>query len=242
MKKFLLFISIAVFLIQNAYPQPKKATGSFKLFISLGYGNTESSSLTSFYNSIIDNYRLAGVPVSTQRKFGPTLLANAGLLYMYEKFGAGISLDYLYSPAFSNYKDYAGAVKIKGSVTSYEIMLFGQYSIGTIGIFPIYIKPQIGFCHAALLITNDINFNDYPQFNNNQKISISGYGPSFQITLGTNVDLKDYFIGFEVGYRFTRVPVSNSTIILDTQTGQTPDDLDIGEKGLISLISFGFKL
>ncbi len=124
MKKSLIILAVSLFLIQSVFPQQERALKSWKTFVSIGYGSTESSSFSGYYKSLIDGYRFSGVPINTQREFGPTILANTGFIFnLLENIGAGISFGYLYSPGYSNYKDYAGIVKINGSIRNYEYFI-----------------------------------------------------------------------------------------------------------------------
>ncbi|MGE5797660.1 MAG: hypothetical protein ACM339_03885 [Ignavibacteria bacterium] len=242
MKQAFLIFSISLFLHQSLFSQQERTTNSWKAFVSIGYGNTTSDNLSEYYTLLAERYRYNGLPLETQTEFGPTLLANAGIIFnILERIGAGISFGYLYSPAYTNYKDYAGTVKINGSISSYEILLKVHYIPGKIGDFSIVICPQFGASHASVLITQEVRFNDYQQSNYDWKMSKGGWGPCVQATIGTSVNLGEFFAGFEGGYRYTRIQVAEQTEESTTGTAEVTQVMDIGLNGFISLLSFGIK-
>ncbi len=242
MKKSLIILAVSLFLIHPVFPQQKRALKSWKTFVSIGYGSTESSSFSKYYKSLIDSYRFSGVPINTQREFGPTLLANTGFIFNFlENIGAGISLGYFYSPAYSNYKDYAGIVKINGSISNYDILLNVYYIVQEIGKFPIVINPKIGFSHSSILVTQEVRFNNFQEYNYNRKLTNDGWGPCAQFTIGTSVNLGNYYVNLEAGYRWAWIIPKDQMEVSITGTDKAYEVTDIGLIGIISSLSFGIK-
>ncbi len=237
---FLLALFILIF--QSGYSQVKRVPAHPKAFVSIGYGITKSDNLSEYYDILVNNYRSLGVPVSTQREFGPTLMANAGVIFnLIENIGAGISFGYLYSPAYSNYKDYAGTLKINGSVRSFEILLNVYYTLLKVGEFPIVLSPQLGVSHSSVLITQEVRFNNFSENNYNWKMTKDGWGPCAQLTIGTSINLGEFIVALEGGYRYTQIHVTEQTEESTTGTEEVNKAMGIGLNGFISDLSFGIK-
>lgn len=242
MKQFLLILTVFLFLFQSVFSQLKRSPKPWRAFISIGYGSTTSDNLSEYYNILVDNYRISGVPIRTQEEFGPTLLANGGIiLNILENIGAGISFEYLYSPAFSHYKDFAGTVKINGSIKCYNILLKVNYIPWKIGNLALVLSPQIGACHSSVIMTQEVRFNEFPESNYDWKMSKSGWGPCVQGTIGALINLEEFFVSLEGGFRYGRIQVAKQKEESTSETIEVIQVMDIALDGFITHLSFGIR-
>ncbi|HVO73280.1 MAG TPA: hypothetical protein VMT35_04600 [Ignavibacteriaceae bacterium] len=242
MKQTFFILTICLILFQSLFSQMRSVPDPWKAFVSIGYGNTSADYLSEYYNLIVDAYKYSGVPLKTQTEFGPTLLANTGIIFnIIERIGAGISFGYTYSPAYTNYMDYAGTVKINGSISSYEILFKALYIPGKIGEVSFILSPQIGASHQSVIISQEIRFKELQQFNYDWKMSTGGWGPCIQATAGASIDLGEFFASAEGGYRYTRIQVEEQTEESTIGNKKVIQVMDIGLNGFVSLLSFGIK-
>jgi len=243
-RNFLLLSAILFLLLPcRGVSQVKSPPTTYSLFVSGGYGNTTSANVSDYYNSIVDNYRAAGIPIQTQTSFGPTVIMNAAILfYLLEDIGAGVSFGYLYSPAFSNYQDYAGIMKIDGAVDAYEVSLKMRYTPVDFGKVSISLSPQIGVCHTQVQVTQEVKFNDFQDMNYNWKMTKKGWGPCLQGTVGGSMRLGEFTIALEAGYRYTGIQVDDQTEETNTGTKNVSQVMDIGLNGFYSLVTIGINL
>jgi len=243
MRYYFLLLFLILVLVCPAASQEKSPSTMYSLFVSGGYGNTTSVNVSDYYNSIVDNYRATGIPIQTQTLFGPTVIMNAAILCsLLENIGAGVSFGYLYSPAFSNYQDYAGIVKINGAVSAYEVSLKMQYTPVDIGNVSISFSPQIGACHTQVQVTQEIKFNDYSDMNYNWKMTKEGWGPCLQGTIGGSMRLGEFTIALEGGYRYALIKIDDQTEETNTETKNVSQLMDIGLNGFYSLVTVGINL
>ena len=241
--KQIFLLTLLVLMFQSGFSQDKISPTLWKAFVSIGYGSTRSDNLSGYYDALVDNYRSSALPVRTQREFGPTLLVNASIICnLLENIGAGISFGYLFSPAYSNYKDYAGTLKINGSINCYEILLKTYYIPGKVGNFSIIISPQIGVSHSSVIMTEEVRFSDFQQYNYDWKMSKSGWGPCAQATIGASINLGKFIIALEGGFRYSRIQVIEQTEESTSGTTKVLHVTDLGLNGFVSDLSFGINL
>jgi len=223
--------------------QIKSPPTKYNLFVSVGYGNTASANIRDYYNSIVDNYRAAGIPIQIQAPFGPTVIMNTAIiLNVLQEIGAGVSFAYLYSPAFSNYQDYAGTVKIDGSISAYEFSLKMRYSPLNFGNISIFISPHINICHTSVVITQDVRTNNYQYMDYNWKMTKEGWGPGLQMSAGPFIRLDRFIIEVEGGYRYTWIHVADQTEERAVGTNKVMQPMDISFNGFYSLFTVGMEL
>ncbi|HVN48645.1 MAG TPA: hypothetical protein VMU30_07470, partial [Bacteroidota bacterium] len=179
---FLIFVFPRI-AISKRKPDPPM---TYDAYISVGYGSTVPSGVSDLYNSYINNYQSLGVPVQNQIKYGPTAILNSGLLFsIVDDIYLGMTFDYFYSPAYSNYQDSFGSLKINGTLQSYDITMKFRYVPDYIGKFPVMLNFQAGACHTYLSTMQEIQFTTLPINTNNLKMNCDGWGPTFQLTIGT---------------------------------------------------------
>ncbi len=122
-KRYIFFIIMTVLISStNAQVPAIKYPLLYKPFISIGYTNTSTNIATEYYNVILNAYRSEGIPVPTQISFGKTTILNGGVYFSrLTTIWIGVALGYAYTPAYSDYGDYAGTLKIDGKIEDYTI-------------------------------------------------------------------------------------------------------------------------
>lgn len=235
--KRLLYLFLFLFLLQDIeFSQINKFPTLWKGFISFGYGNTTQGNFNQYYDLINDSYNSAGVPIFKQAEFGKTFVLNGGFLFTrLESIWFGLSLGYLYSPAFANYKDFTGTLKVKGFVSSYEIALKVKAELFKIKDYSIFISVQTGIAYATATIIEELEYLNYHQFNYNRNFSKYSWGPSLQSTLSSPVQFGDFTFFLEVGYRYAYNKATGEN--LDKEIKRNFATLDWGQRGIIFLIS-----
>jgi hypothetical protein len=196
--------------------------------------------LPDYYNSIVNNYRSQGVPITTQVGFGRTLVVGGRILYRwYKDIRLGISFGYWYSPAYSSYQDYGGSLKVNGSLSDLDVCLMMQTTVEQIGYFPIDLGIRAGATRSSVLITQEVQFNDFPEDNSSSKFSETCWGPCFELTLGSQLQLGGVVVSLEGGYRITsnKLPEIPSSGI-----GSESNEFNISESGVVFLLSIGTRL
>lgn len=198
---FPLLLALLLSPVRQSYAQTYVARNLWQPFISVGYGAETFGDMNSYYDGIVGFYRNQGIQVPTQTDLGRTVEARAGILYSRIKpIWIGLSLGYSYSPAFSYYNDYAGTLKINGSVRSFDISLVVQHTLTRIMDFPLVLDAIPGVTHVSYLVTQDIEYANYPQDNYHSTLSDNVWGPSLKLILGTRVPLGNWRLSAGVGY------------------------------------------
>ncbi len=226
----------------NAQVQPQKSPTLWNTFISIDYADAISIDVRDYYKSIVDSYRSAGIPIPTQTEFGRTWGINAGvLLTRLESNWVGISVGYLYSPAHSSYKDYAGTLKIDGSITSVEILFNYKVVLMKTNTFQINAGICPGLNYSVSTISQEVNYFIYPEKNLNKRWSENAWGPSFKATLGSSIPIGEFILSLDGGYLFNLTNVPKDRIFQGTKT-LTQSGWNIGISGYILNVSFGTTL
>ncbi len=239
--KYLFFIIVTV-LISNTNAQISRINYplQFKPFLSIGYTNTSTNIATEYYNVILNAYRSEGIPIPTQINFGKTTLLNGGIyLSRLSTIWIGISLGYAYTPAHSDYRDYAGTLKVSGKIEDYTISIAGEGTITKIFDIPVELFIQGGGSYSSAVIRQDLNLFNYPESNYNSKWLAKTWGFFFQPSFGTKIQLGRLFISPQIGYRVVsnNVPSEiNRDIYIEYR-----EDLSksLGNSELVFIISSG---
>jgi len=240
MKRMSIPIFLFLVLPHVAFSQEEKDSTYFYPFVSIGYPYVSMGDLKDYYNSIVDNYRSQGVPIQTQVGFGRTVVIGGGILYNWGKVTRlGLSLGYWYSPAYSGYEDYGGSLKVNGSLSDLDVCLMMQSTVEQIGRFPIDLEIRAGATRSSVLITQQVRYNDFPEDNTYSKFSETCWGPCFEITLGSRVQLGRVVVSLEGGYRITsnKLPEIPSSGI-----GSESHEFNISESAVVFLLSIGTRL
>lgn len=196
-----------------------------------------------YYNGILEGYRSQGVPIATQIGFGRTAVVRTGFLYYpLEDIGAGISLGYSYSPAYSDYQDYGGSLKVDGSVSVFDISLIMQNTLAKIGDFPINLGFEVGDCHLSSSVVQEVRFNDFPGNNLDWKLSNGSWAPCLGVTLGSSTQFGKLIVSLGAGYRHTFNKLQDSTIETNGSSTDWPWNFNLGQSGFSLLLSFGTRL
>lgn len=241
----ILLIVMSLIINCNGQTQKKKLPLLYEPFISVGYLNITNNLATDYYKIILDSYRSMGIPIPTQVDFGSTLSTKGGVyLSLSKTVSIGLALGYIYSNAYSGYKDYAGTLKVNGTIQSYTISFVGRGTITNIADFPLNIFIEAGSSYATASIIEKLLLNEYPQNNLDTKWSAKAWGPFIQSTFGTDFLFGIMTVSPQVGYclNFNNVsPDFNKDIYI--KYGTNLDRLsNIGQSGIIFLVKFGINL
>jgi hypothetical protein len=243
MKGNLYLVSLFLIVIQRGYSQDKAPYTSLPIFISAGYASQSPVYVREYYDEIVNSYRYEGIPIPTQLEFGRTAAANAGMFFGgIEEVRVGFSIGYSYTPAYSNYKDDVGTLKVNGSAASLEISFIGEITAVEIVKVPVHLNVQLGTCRNSASITQELRFFDFPWNNYDSKWSASAWGVYSQFTVGVPVQLGNLTLGLEGGYRYSSCQVTDETIESSTGNYSTDDHWDIGQNGFIFLVSAEMNL
>ncbi len=243
MKWKLFVIPLLFFIIQTACSQDTASHLSSAVFFSAGYANESPVYVREYYDNVVEFYRDNGVPIPTQLDFGRTITADAGIYFKAIKgVRIGFSIGYSFSPAYSNYQDYAGTLKVNGSVNALEIAFRGQFTTVEIADVPIYLNIQLGVCQNSASITQELRFIDFPENNFDSKWSASAWGVCSQLTFGVPVRLGDFILVLEGGYRYSSCQVTGVTIESSTGNSSIDSHWDIGQDGFVFLASIEMNI
>ena len=241
MKKFFAAYFLLPLLLQgaSAQAQPDKYPLRRNAFISVEYAGAVSGDIRKYYNGIVDMYRSEGIQIPTQTKFGTAAGISAGvLLSRLENIGAGISIGYSRSPAYSIYKDYSGTLKVNGNITSAEILLNLKIMLVKTKGFEADVKICPGVSYTTLKISREINYSMYPDKNLDKSWRDNAWGPSCKAKLGISIPVSDFMISLEGGYTANLNNVPKDRVYKNTGM-LTESGWNIGMSGYIIDISFG---
>ncbi len=233
-KRTLLFPVIVLTVHQFALPNPGQQPLAVEASASAGFGYMSMKDLSSYFQSRVDSYVALGIPIRIQTPFGRTVGTNIGVLFSFrEDISAGPSLGYWYSPAYAIYQDYYGTLKVRGSVTGYDVSLKTRYSSVLVGNLSLLFSSQVGGCYSSVTTTGDARINNYSGGNSNWKVTTAGWGFLAVVTAGASMTWGEFRAAIEGGYRFARV---------ECALGNNPLPIGIGQQGVIALVSIGMKL
>lgn len=243
MRKFYFLVLLLLLLQKNSPSQQNEYMSLVKGFISVGYSNAMPDNVDEYYNSIINSYKSAGVPIPTQTKFGKTFVVNGGiLLTRLESIWFGLSLGYFYSPAYSSYRDKAGTLKVNGNVNSYEVALKIKTTLFKIDDLYLNASAQPGLAYTTSYLTEELRYIDIPQANYDNKWSVHAWGPSFQVTFCPQVQLGIFDLSLEGGYRIFWNKVIDEKIESISLNRELHKPLDINYSGFVFLVTLEINL
>ena len=240
MRRYTAIVFLLAGILQSGMAQQQAPSGSVHGSFSIGVGGDLSKDVGDVYDELAQNIRSFGIPLRTQTKFGRTMAMSADVLYnRFPSIGIGFSVGYSYSPAFSEYEDNAGSMSLNGSKQVYTICLKARATPERFGKFPFILNMQFGACHTVVSITQKVRFINVPSANADWNLFTNTWGPYFQMTVGTSINLfGDFSLGAEGGldYGFTKVPNAE----LDPM-GTAKDQLgkELGPFGFVFLLSVG---
>ncbi len=240
MKKILFFIIV---LSQLVFPQTRRVSSAWDVYFAAGYGISNTSSLSGYYDYLCNFYIAHGIPLQTQTKFSKTAILNAGVMYGFLKdFSAGISLGYMHSPAYTNYEDDNGTLKINGSLNIFYISGMIRYTPYKIFGCPIILRSQVGICSASSNITGQIRFITYALYNEDWNVSLNDVGIFFQGSIGTSFKFGGFNLGLEAGYAYSYIKFLPEGVKTKLGVIADPRVVDNGPQTIILLASVGFQL
>jgi hypothetical protein len=200
----------------------------------------------TMYHHILQTYRDEGVPVSTQTDFGHTIELGGGTLYSpMESMWLGISVTYSYSPAFSDYQDYAGTLRINGSVKSAQLVFVGGYTLARVAGCPIRVLVKPGYSRFSAVITEDIQIPNSVQKGYNRSRSSTTGGPYLEMTVGAWIPVGPLQLSVELGYRgifVGEMAYSLNTVPADPAAPNREIYWDVADNGFMLTTSIGLPL
>jgi hypothetical protein len=209
-------------------------------FFSIGYTNTSTNLASEYYNVVLNAYRAEGIPIPTQIDFGKTTVLNGGIyISRLKTIWIGIALGYSFTPAYSNYGDYAGTLKVDGKIEDYTISFAGEGTVTKFFNVPIELFVQAGGSYSTAEIRQNLNLYDFPESNYDKKWLGKTWGFFIQPSFGTKIQLGSFFISPQVGYRVITnnvPPELNRDIYIEYR-----EDLSksLGNSEIIFLVSSG---
>lgn len=238
----LLFLSISGTAISQ---QKNKPSLMWKGFVSVGYANATSDNISNYYKGVIDLYNLRGIPISIQKKFGPMLSLNMGVLFtQLQRIWFGFVLGYEYSSAYSGYKDFAGLLKVKGDIRAYKLSLNLKATITELGRYPINLDIEPGIDYSSASIVQDLDFFNFPNYSYGTKWLVNSWGFCFQSTLGSTINFGKFSVSIDGGYLFLWNNVFNNSTreAVGKYNLNIGGPWNIGVSGFIFLVSADFNL
>lgn len=226
----------------QSFAQGQVARPAWRSIAAVGYWHG-SSDLNDYYASVLDHYRELGIPIPLQRGFGRTVFIDAGVLYStIASLQIGFSAGVRYTPASAGYEDFAGILRIDGSMYSYSLSLVMIHELAKIGGLPFLLTFEPGVAYSTVAITKELQFTGRPQFNEQGEWRGSAWGYHFRILLGTSVPLGPFTAGLHAGYQKGIGRVGNGTA---TGTGWmiaggVPPFLN--QEGPVMLLRLGYVL
>ena len=197
-----LFIIIVLTSSTEAQISKEKFPVLYKPFFSIGYTNTSANIATEYYNVVLNAYRAEGVAIPTQVAFGKTTVLNGGIYFSrLNTIWIGVAIGYAFTPAYSDYRDYAGTLEIDGRIEDYMISIAGEATITNIFNIPLELFIQAGGSYSSAIIRQKLNFYDFPAGNYDKKWLGKTWGFMFQPSFGTKIQLGNFFISPQIGYR-----------------------------------------
>ena len=242
-KIFFTFI-ITLIISQYIYSQNNVKHDSTMILCSVGYGISSFGQVNDYYNNIITQYKEEGIPIKKQYGFSRTAYLNLQLLYspVLPPMWFGVSIGYSFSPAYANYKDFAGILRVNGKITCLDLSITARMKMAEIKDFPIYFSIRPGISHYILDITNSAEFIKYPQSNFSDKAKLTLWAPFIGVTFGTTIHFSHFILELDIGYQ--TMVIGNHDITLQSSSG-TITEIPLGncyQYGLLTFISIGYTL
>ncbi len=244
-RQLLLSVVLSLSAWQVATGQAYSPRNLWRPFITIGYGYASVGDVSNFYHGIVQSYQNAGIHVPTQTDFGPTLDVGGGILYSpIEALWLGLSLDYIVSPAYSDYQDYAGTLKIDGAVTRYQLAIIARCTLTRFGRFPLLLTARPGVSLFSARITQEIRFKGSSRYDYQREIQSSSAFPCLEMTLGTSVPTGPVISTIAAGYRLTisgAHPYSTTTDPPDPQSDRIHSYWVLSDTGFLVKLSFALQ-
>ena len=225
---------LLISLTNGAFSQHAEGDVHWWPFFSVAYWSADSD-LNDYYKEILGFYRDNGIPIPTQTDFGKTLCINGGILMSRKStIKIGVSFGYRYTPAYSSYADYAGTLKVNGSINSYEIVLVLKATMAEWWGFPVILSFEPGIGNMYATITEDLKYPGASQFNYVSKWTASGLGFQVRMMLGTSLRTGLFDVGLNAGYQASLNEANN------VREHSVP--MSLNQSGVVFLVSVGLDL
>ena len=230
-----------ILMMSTCFAQQRAASPEWQAFVGVGYWSAPSD-LNDYYSASLDFYRQHGVPIPMRSRFGRTFSLDGGLLYSrISTIQIGLSGGIRYSPAYSSYEDFAGALKVNGSIYSLVVSLVVHDKISELWGWPLILTVEPGLVHSSVAITAQSRFNGLPQFNDEIEWTGSAWGFQFRGLLGTSLPVGPFVAGMHIGYQISHAKMTNgggaSGWMIDTN-----GSILLDQDGPILLLSLYFTL
>ncbi len=242
MRRWWVALLPAILLMSQSFAQEYAATSYWRPFVSVGYWYAPSD-LNDYYSIILDYYRERGVPIPLQSKFGRTFCIDAGVVYSrIQPIEIGLSAGFRYAPAYSGYEDFAGVLKIDGSIATYAISFVMHDNLMSVWGRPLILTVEPGITYTNVSITDDLHFKNLSQFDEKLQWAGSTWGFQFRFLLGTAVPVGPFVASLHAGYQkgVARVTEPATTDTGRMITGRRAASLD--QEGPMILFKLGFNL
>jgi PEGA domain len=242
------YVAVFFFVVQfakQADAQDYIARSLWEPFITVGYENANVGDLGVFYNNVLDYYRGENVPISSQSNFGPTLHLGAGFLFSPMKpIWLGLAGSYYDSPAYANYRDYSGTLKVTGQLNCYQLDIIARGNLRSYLGLPLFASLRPGIALMYPNVTQDLVFTDSPK----QTYLIQMKSPSWTITVeatvGASFPAGPFTMSIEGGYRFASSGEIEYSTLIPVPGGPPAGDRmaswSVVQTGPVVDISLGF--
>ncbi len=246
MKRLSLVMILSALTFHNASSQTYIGRNFWQPFISVQYGSMNFGDVGTMYHHILQTYRDEGVPVQIQTDFGRTVELGGGALYSpIQSMWLGVSVTYSYSPAFSDYRDFAGTLRINGSVRSTQLVFMGGYTLARVAGCPIraFVKP--GYSSFSAVITENLQIPSSAGTIYSRSRSTSTGGPYLEMTVGAWIPVGPLQLSVELGYRGVFIgqsAYSLETVPADPATPNSQVYWNVADSGFMLTTSIGLPL
>ena len=235
-------VCFSVLLTSPSFSQQYVASPYWQPFVAIGYWYGPSD-LNDYYSTVLDYYRASGIPVPLQMRFGRTFSIEAGLLFSrIAPIQVGVSVGFRFTPAYSDYEDFAGVLKIDGAMYTYSVSLGMSDILMNLWGLPLILTLEPGITRSSVAITNELRFSNQPQSNDTEEWDGHAWGFQFRFLLGTSVPVGPLMASLHVGYQKGVAAVTDGSTASNGWmiNGYGPIHLD--QEGPIILIRIGIKL
>jgi hypothetical protein len=225
-------------------PSGKTAQKRLHLHFISGYNTFKLGEVKDFYGAVVNEYRLAKVPIPTQREFpGNLLLGFEALYHLPSGFNLGLGLRYSWTRAFSLYGDYAGELDVNAKVEMLAIEGIFEKELSGNKLFQPCLGIRGGWLTGWSEFTEKINFRELPQLN--ESTILSGHGNNFSIEgfVGTKYHLSSLVLSARAGYRYAKISSIDGKLSINNislGSGKIPLELDFS--GVVFALGIGIVI
>ena len=213
------------------------------MFIGAGYWSAPSD-LNDFYAKVLAYYQQRGIPIPMQAHLSRSFLLEGEALYSrIPELQIGVSAGYQYSPAYSGYEDFAGTLRVDGSISSMVLSLVVHWKVlGFLWGQPLIFTLEPGLIRSSASINVQSDFHDWPQSNEESRWAASAWGIQIRGLLGTSVPIGPFVVGMHAGYQKSLVSASNGSADAPELMTGTDGAVSLDREGPLLLLEVGLTL